>query len=122
MRYFRYLAYAIYAAVALVLVVVCLANREAVVLSTLPEALAAMPGLGWLSFSMELPLYVVVLGAILLGFVIGELFEWLREHKYRVEAARKSSEVRTLERKLKKTQNERDKDKDEVLAILDQAS
>ena len=122
MRYFRYLAYAIYAAVALVLVVVCLANREAVVLSTLPEALAAMPGLGWLSFSMELPLYVVVLGAILLGFVIGELFEWLREHKYRAEAARKSSEVRTLERKLKKTQNERGKDKDEVLAILDQAS
>lgn len=117
----RYIRYAIYAAVAIVLIIVSLANRQAVALNTIPEGLAAMPGMGILSYSVQLPLFVVVLGAMLLGFVIGELFEWLREHKYRAEASQKKTEVKKLERQLKKTQAERDKDKDEVLAILDQA-
>lgn len=117
----RYIRYAIYAVVAIVLIVVSLANRDVVTLSTLPEGLAAIPGMGWLAVSVQLPLFIVVLGSMLMGFVIGELFEWLREHKYRAEAREKKGEVRKLERELKKTQGERDKDKDEVLAILDQS-
>ena len=38
----RYITYPIYAVVAIVLIIVCLANREMVTLSTLPEGLAAM--------------------------------------------------------------------------------
>ncbi|MFW2587942.1 LapA family protein [Sagittula sp. SSi028] len=117
----RYIRYAVYAVVAIVLIIVSLANRDMVTLSTLPDGMAAIPGMGWLAIAVELPLFIVVLGAILLGFVLGELFEWLREHKYRVEARTKQGEVRKLERELKKTQVERDKDKDEVLAILDQS-
>jgi len=117
----RYIRYAIYAVLAIVLVVVCLANRGTVTLSTLPDGLAAIPGMGWLALSVEVPLFIVVLGGLLLGFAIGELFDWLREYKYRAEASRKKAEVKTLERKLKRTQDERDKDKDEVLAILDQS-
>jgi len=123
MRLFRFIRYAIYAAIALVLVTVSLANRGAVTLNTIPDGLLdAFPLLGGLAFSIQMPLYVVVLGSLILGFFLGELFEWLREHKYRSDAAAKQAEVRKLERQLKKTQNERDKDKDEVLAILDQAS
>lgn len=117
----RFIRYAVYAVVAIVLIVISLANRETVTLSTLPDGIAAIPGAGWLAVSVQLPLFLVVLGAILLGFVLGELFEWLREHKYRAEAAQKKGEVKKLERELKKTQTERDKDKDEVLAILDQS-
>ena len=54
--------------------------------------------------------------------LIGFVWEWLREHKHRAEAARRKTEVRKLERELKRTQDERDKDKDEVLALLDQSS
>lgn len=118
----RYIRYAIYAAILIVLTVVSVANLEIVTLNTLPDGLAAIPQIGWLAFSFELPLFLVVLGGLLLGFALGELFEWLREYKYRSEASRKKGEVKKLERELKKTQAERDKDKDEVLAILDQSN
>ncbi|MBO9465532.1 hypothetical protein TRP8649_04333 [Pelagimonas phthalicica] len=118
----RYIRYAFYAALAVLLVTVSLANRDMVTLNTLPEAVAAIPGVGWLSQSVEVPLFIVVLGSLILGVLLGEVLEWLREHKHRADAAQKGAQVRKLERELKKTQAERDKDKDEVLALLDQAS
>lgn len=118
----RYIRYAIYASLLIVLTVVCVANLAPVTLNTLPAGLASLPQVGWLAFSVEVPLFAVALGGLVLGFVLGEVFEWLREHKFRAEASAKGHEVKKLERQLKKTQAERDKDKDEVLAILDQAS
>ena len=122
MRFIRYAIYAFYAAVAIVLTVLCVANLAPVTLNTLPEGLSRIPQLGWLSYSVSIPLFAVALGGLVLGLVLGEVFEWLREHKYRAEASNRKSEVKHLERQLKKTQAERDKDKDEVLAILDQSS
>ena len=118
----RYIRYAFYAALAVILVTLALGNRQMVVLNTLPEGLRGFPGAGLVDFSIELPLFLVIFIGILMGLVIGYVAEYLREHKHRVEAARKGGEVRKLERELKKTQAERDKDKDEVLALLDQAS
>ncbi|MGP6087170.1 DUF1049 domain-containing protein [Antarctobacter jejuensis] len=118
----RYIRYAIYAALIVVLTVVCVANLQWVTLNTLPQGLARIPQLGWLSFSVEVPLFAVALGFLVIGWIMGEIYEWVREHKYRAEASTKKTEVKKLERQLKKTQAERDKDKDEVLAILDQAS
>lgn len=118
----RYIRYAIYAAVTVVLVVLSLANLDNVTLNTLPEGMKAIPGIGWMAVSVQLPLFLVVLGGLVLGFALGELFEYLREWGIRSEASRKAAEVKTLQRALKKTQAERDKDKDEVLALLDQAS
>ena len=118
----RYIRYAIYAALLVVLTVICVANLQWVTLNTLPAGLARIPQIGWLSFSVQVPLFAVALGFLVIGWVMGEVFEWLREHKHRSEAATKRAEVKKLERQLKKTQAERDKDKDEVLAILDQAS
>ncbi len=118
----RYIRYAFLAALAIVLVTVALANRGAVTLNSLPEGLAAIPGMGWLAVSIQLPLFIVIFGGIVFGLLIGFVWEWFREHKHRAEAARKKAEVKKLERELKRTQDERDKDKDEVLALLDQAS
>ena len=117
----RYIRYAFLASIAIVLVTVALANRQTVSLSSLPEGVAAIPGLGWLSVSIDMPLFLVVFIGIVVGLFIGFVWEWLREHKHRAEAARKQAEVKTLERELRRTQAERDKDKDEVLALLDQA-
>jgi uncharacterized membrane-anchored protein YhcB (DUF1043 family) len=93
-----------------------------VTLTTLPEGLAAMPGLGWAVVSVELPLFLVIFAGIIAGLLIGFVWEWLREHKHRAEARHREAEVRKLQRELRRTEAERDKDKDEVLALLDQSS
>ncbi|MBV7394667.1 LapA family protein [Mameliella sediminis] len=118
----RYIRYAFLAALAVALITVALANRATVTLNTLPEGLARVPGMDILSFSIEMPLFLAIFAGIVAGLLIGFVWEWLREYKHRAEASAKKTEVRKLERQLKKTQAERDKDKDEVLAILDQAS
>ena len=118
----RYIRYAFLAALAIILVTVALANRGTVMLNTLPDGLAAIPGLGWMALSVQLPLFLVIFIGIVIGLFLGFVWEWLREHKHRAEAARKQAEVKTLQRELKRTQAERDKDKDEVLALLDQSS
>ena len=118
----RYIRYAILAAIAVVLIVVALANRGTVTLNTLPEGLAAIPGMGALSYSIDLPLFVVIFGGVLAGLLLGFVWEWIREHKHRAEASRKQSEVKKLERELRRTKAQRDEGKDEVLALLDEAS
>ncbi|MFP7570143.1 lipopolysaccharide assembly protein LapA domain-containing protein [Marivita sp. S2033] len=115
----RYIRYAFLAVLAIVLVAVALANREMVTLTLLPAGLADLVGM---NRSIGLPLFVVILGGIIAGILIGFVWEWLREHKHRAAAARRQAEVKKLERELRRTQAERDKDKDEVLALLDQAS
>ena len=118
MRYFRY---AFLAILGVVLVSVALANRGAVSLSLLPEPLAELTGL---SYQVELPLFLVIFGGIVAGLLIGFFWEWMREYKHRAEAARRSREVHDLTRQLKREKRRADsaENKDEVLALLDEAS
>ncbi|WP_289155716.1 lipopolysaccharide assembly protein LapA domain-containing protein [uncultured Salipiger sp.] len=115
----RYIRFAFLGALAVVLIAVAMANRSMVELQLLPDELASL-----LSFqqTLSLPLFLVFFGGIVFGLLIGFVWEWLREHKHRAAAAERKTEVRKLERELKRTQAERDKDKDEVLAILDQSA
>ncbi len=115
----RYIRYAFLALLAIILVSVALANREFVTLQLLPADLSLLLGL---QETMRLPLFIVIFGGVITGLLIGFVWEWLREHKYRAEAARRQSEVRRLERELRRVRGERDKDKNEVVALLDQAS
>ncbi|CAD0184792.1 putative integral membrane protein [Ruegeria sp. THAF57] len=115
----RYLRYAFLAILGIVLISVSLANRETVELTLMPQALADLLGF---NFSASLPLFLVVLGGVVAGLVIGFLWEWLREHKHRRDATAKTSEVRKLEREVKKLKKKQNEGKDEVLALLDEAS
>ena len=116
MRYIRYL---FLAALAVVLICVALANRGFVTLKLLPGDLADLMGI---QQTISLPLFIVIFGGIVAGLLIGFVWEWLREHKHRAEAAQRASEVKSLQRELRRVKGERDKDKDEVLALLDEAS
>ncbi len=119
----RYIKWAILIVIAVVLASMALANREMVTLNLLPAEMVEFFGfLQPFAFSVQLPLFLVVALGVVLGLVIGYIIEYLREYHHRAEAARKKAEVKRLERELKRTQAERDKDKDEVLALLDQAS
>ncbi|WP_170517724.1 lipopolysaccharide assembly protein LapA domain-containing protein [Ruegeria atlantica] len=115
----RYLRYAFLAILGIVLISVSLANRETVELTLMPEAFAELLGF---NLSTSLPLFVVVLGGVVAGLIIGFLWEWLREHKHRRDASSKKSEVRKLEREVKKLKKKQNEGQDEVLALLDEAS
>ncbi len=115
----RYLRYAFLAVLGIVLISVSLANLEPVELKLAPDALAELLAF---NFAISLPLFVVVLGSVVVGLIIGFMWEWLREHKHRRDASAKTGEVRKLEREVKKLKRKQSEGQDEVLALLDEAS
>ena len=115
----RYIRYAFLAALGIVLVSVSLANVQSVELKLMPDALAELLGF---NLSTSLPLFLVVLGGIVAGLVIGFMWEWLREHKHRRDATVNKGEVRKLEREVKKLKKKQNEGQDDVLALLDEAS
>lgn len=115
----RYVRYAFLASLGIILISVSLANRGFVTLKLMPDAVAEMIGF---NMGIALPLFVVVLGGIVAGLVIGFFWEWMREYKHRREASVKAREVRKLEREVGRLKTEKHQGKDEVLAILDEAS
>ncbi|WP_101067738.1 lipopolysaccharide assembly protein LapA domain-containing protein [Roseovarius salinarum] len=116
MRYVRYASIGVFA---IALVLLALANRQMVSVQVLPDELA---GLAALNPRMEVPLFVVIFGGVVAGLVIGFIWEWIREAKERAAAARQAREMRALRAEVKRLKGERNEGKDEVLAILDEAS
>ncbi len=113
----RYIRYAFLALLGVVLVTLALANRAAVTLALLPDPLAGLFGLDW---TVTLPLFLVILGGIVAGLLIGFVWEWLREHKHRADVARKDREIRRLQREVRRLKGEKHEGQDEVLALLDE--
>ncbi|UWR23276.1 LapA family protein [Sulfitobacter sp. S190] len=116
MRYIRYACIAIFA---VALISVALANREMVPLKVLPDELS---GLFAVNPSIQMPLFIIILGSILAGLLVGFIWEWIREHAQRAEAAAQAREMRRLQRENAKLKAEKHEGKDEVIALLDQAS
>ena len=116
MRYVRYLCIAIFA---IALIAVALANRSMVSLKLLPTEVS-----GWFALNPEIqvPLFIVILGSIIAGLLVGFVWEWIREYGQRAEAARQAREMRRLEREVARLKGKKYQDQDEVLALLDQAS
>ena len=107
------------AVLGIVLVTVSLANRGMVTLRLFPrpfeEVAGEAPGI-------TLPLFLVILGSIAFGVMIGFVWEWMREGAQRAEAARSMQEIKRLKREVKRLKGEKHEGKDEVLALLDEAS
>lgn len=112
---FRYLRYAFMALLGLSLIIVALANRDAVLLRLLPQEISEFAGV---SFTVELPLFVVVFGGIIAGLLIGFVWEWLREARHRAAATRAQREAKSLEREVKRLKSDNGEEEDDVLALL----
>lgn len=113
--------YGFWAVVALCLIVAGMANRDMTTLRLIPEPLA-----GYIGFAPQvtLPLFVVIFLCVGVGLLIGLLWEWVREHKLRVEGRVASYELATTKREVEKLRAEAagSKSEDDVLALLEKAS
>ena len=112
----RTLRYVFLGLLAIVLLTVAMANRVPVPLRLLPGDVGAALGL---SGAVEMPLYLVIFGGIIAGLLIGFVWEWFRESKYRSNASKKTREVSRLERELAVLRDTKSDPQDDVLALLD---
>lgn len=112
----RLLRYFLLALLTVALVIVASANRMPVSLRLLPDDFAALFGVSW---QIDLPVFLVLFAGIVLGLLIGFVWEWLREHKHRRVASTKSREVSRLERELAALKDQTSLPSDDVLAILE---
>ena len=118
MKLFRILKYAFQVLVAVALVLIAMANRDAVVLELIPADLSAWVGV---HYAIELPLFVVVLGSVAIGLLVGFVWEWLREHRHRSEAKTHKRSARKLEQEVQSLKGRQNEGKDEILALVEDA-
>lgn len=109
----RTLKIVVLALILIALVVVALANRELVTLNLLPAGMSPV-----MSVSVQVPLFVVGLGGVVVGMIIGYIFEWLREHKHRRRASQKAKEAHRLNAEMAKLRSTTGKHEDDVLTLL----
>lgn len=111
----RYIRYIVLGALAIFLITVALANREPLTIRLLPEVLSGLFGLSW---QITLPAFIILLTAVLLGVVLGFVWEWIREHKHRAAAASERRKREKLEVEVRKVKPSSEKG-DDVLALLE---
>lgn len=116
MAIIRYLKYLFLAVVCLALVVLALANRGAVTLNLLPADLALWLGVDQ---SIQLPLFLVILGGVVTGILVGFVWEWLREHRHRAAARTNAREAQNLQREVQAIKGRRSDNQDEILALVE---
>ncbi|APX90459.1 DUF1049 domain-containing protein [Brevirhabdus pacifica] len=112
----HYIKFAFLALIGIVLLMVALANRGMVALRLLPEEMADLLGF---NASINLPLFIVILGFVLVGLFIGFFWEWAREYKYRAAASSRRRRAEKLERENERLRQSTGAHQDEVLALLE---
>ncbi len=115
----RYIRYASIATFAVALILIALANRGIVSLKIWPDELASLAAT---NPTFEVPLFMVIFGGVLAGLIVGFIWEWIREAGERAEAARQAREMQRLRAEITRLKGEKHEGKDEVLALLEQAS
>ena len=111
----RALRYLLLALLMIALLTVALANRTLVTMRFLPDDLAALLGV---TAQFDMPVFLLLFFGIVLGLLIGFVWEWLREHKHRRVASTKTRQVSKLERELAALKDQTALPDDDVLALL----
>jgi uncharacterized integral membrane protein len=102
----RLLWWIVLAAVAVVLILFAVSNRETVAVGLWP-----LPDL------VQLPLYLVLLGALFVGFIAGQLVAWIGGWRWRREARRSRERIAMLEREIEAARAQRAVSQSSVVAI-----
>lgn len=88
----RFITWLIGVAVAVFMVTFAVSNRAPVSVTVWP-----------FPFALDLGLYVIILGAVLAGFIVGVLVTWVAGGKHRRQVRRQRAEIRNLEGELNDT-------------------
>jgi putative membrane protein len=118
MKVIRAIKYLFLIAVAIALVVLAMANRDLVTLTLLPQELALWSGV---VLTIDLPLFVVILGGVATGVLWGFVWEWLREHRHRAAAKTNQREAMKLGREVEALRGKENEGRDEILALVEDA-
>lgn len=112
----RLLRYLVLGLLGLALLALASANRAPVTLRLIPEDIDVFLGLGWV---IDLPLFVVIFGGVLIGLALGFVWEWIRSAGVRGDAVRQRQKVGQLERELTRLKGDTPRGDDDVLALLE---
>ena len=83
----RYLIWLVAIPVALVVIAFAVANRDPAMVSFSP-----------LPFVLDIPLWAVVVGAVLFGIIVGGTIRWLMDHRWRRLARVRGRRLRAVEK------------------------
>ena len=100
---------------ATLLFLLSLANNGKVTLYFMPENLSSFLGI---KIAFSIPLFLVFFSGIFIGIILGFLWEWLREYKFRVEANKYQKRLFKAETELSELHAKENK-KDDVLTLLE---
>jgi len=112
----KYLRYLLLAFVAICLVTFALANREVAAVRLLPDSLANLLGL---VVSIALPVWAILFAGLLIGLVLGFVWEWLRGHAHRAAARSVKRDVTRLEREMAVMKDASGTPQDDILALIE---
>ena len=94
--------------IGLAIMLIMAANMDPVTLHMLPPALASG------AWDLSAPLALVIVAAVLAGFVLGLLIEYIREHKHRNRLAEKRAEIARLKAENQRLSKQAGIDTDEL--------
>lgn len=118
MKFLRWIKILFLVVVALALVLLFFANNEPVTLNLLPDAMASALGI---PNTFTTSLFIVVVAALLVGIVVGFIWEWLREHRHRAEAKTQRREATRLRQEVAAVKGRSSDSQDDILALIDDA-
>ena len=87
----RILSFLILVPLAILLVIFCVSNRGPVTVSLDP--LGTMP-----QFTYSMPLFILMIGAVMVGLILGGTGTWLTQAHYRRKAWKRRNEIERLKR------------------------
>ncbi len=111
----RFIKQVLLTIILIAIAIMAVANRQLVTLQLVPEPLEGLLPIG---NQYTLPLFVVLIAAVVLGMFIGYLVEYLRERKHRRTATRSQREVSKLEGEVAKLKKKAGEEDDDILALL----
>ncbi|MFD2173186.1 LapA family protein [Rhodobacter lacus] len=112
----RLIRYLFLLVLALVLVTLAMSNRDLVTLQLLPAEAETYLGMNW---RLQVPLFLVIFAGMGLGLLIGFVWEYLREMRFRSTARKATKKAANLERELGRLKAKTQGPKDDVLALLE---
>ena len=97
----------------IILIIFCLDNRDLVALKLGLDAFSSQGDI-----LIQLPLFLVILLAIAIGFLLGSLSEFFRGYKFRIDHRKSIKDLSKISSELKEIKSQKKSQKEELLSLI----